>query len=793
MISDVKTKSSDTPILMEYALNPDKMEEIILEAIYLPDWLIAVLNPIVSVNGPWFKTLADFRLLTEACYSDVIFISFARDSLLGTRPFAYFSPGLPNYIKEVFIRKFAFFAGEGLNLILPDFDSESLKIEQTTLWESRKLRGLLSAYYAYSFSQKLNEKSQEGNNKSIWVRGCGTDSMYKTMQIPMVPSTFNGKGDIYSNQHGSLYINFYETDRETLLVSPSYSRYILSPLLNIDKNEFVYNAFPRQNNRSLWIYSPITERFFAVTIEKIKGSTNKSRIVQSNILKNLEEIDISIPVDKILEDPSLFYPNRSNLLAVIPYLPEDATRREHVLKNGVSYEELDIYKTYMDEYEELVRVTNLKIVEPQSSIKKKESLGGDGVQYPVFNTVTIPKMIIEVFSRNESIASFLRDVIHDTVPPEKYTQKMPYSYPKYTIFESSPNSYQYIDEDGILHFSVEFKIKEWKEELFGILPTSSSTIEKSIYERKQQILNSFQTTSDGFALIEIDPWHESKKNDEKARDPKSTIVSCLRSIGYHTQCFHKEENGAFHNRLLKSLYDLFVRVGATGHLANEFSEIWPNEPIYLPFYLYPQKHKKEYIPTLVAFKNGFIKVSLPGEGWMDLHEAVLLLGKESVLRKISKPSRDGLGGLIRSSIEANGLILTPSEYLWEVRNLESYRLISYTVGSDKVPIAYKISKRTKGPSAGNLLFEHCGTYYSIGTRIAKTPSLGTRDEKNEQYRRRATFEIQFHGIENEHERDTLAYVIHLMRHITLTFDPATNHPYPIHLSRYLQETLDAYN
>lgn len=778
--------SSDQPVLMEYIPDPEQLDLIHLKAVYLPIWLTQCLESEITGTKQWYKALSDYRLYVEAAYPDVIFLSFSKEALMGIKPFVYSLPIDDPYYYDTFIRYFALYSAEELGLTLPETEMEPVRTEIISLWEASKQKGVLSAFFAHSFSLEMNSKQPVNDGLlPTWVRGCGTDSFYRAMQMPRVPKPFADKAS--NDQIGSVYVNFHESYRNTLFVFPSYARYISRPLIDTTKNRLSYNAFPRGNNRSVWVFSTISQRFFAVSLKKTNDESFAT-VVQSSILPMLNNLNLDVSMQDLMQSPPRFYPGNALTVALIPYLPEDSTSRGHYLKSGISHEQLDLLKMAIDEIPGLKRVNQFReiVFEP----KVKETLGGDGVQYPIFDNASINHMQIVVYSRDEKISQNIEAAVMDMVPPVSYRNKMVKSYPQYQIRAFSETNYQFIDVEGTIHFSIEFIFKEWSADLFHLLPNERS-LDQVKMERKSEIKDTITPVQQGFALIEIDPWHESQEREESQLDPKPIIVSTFRELGYHTQCFHQEEKGAYHNRLLKSLYDLMARTGITGHLAREMIPAWPSELIYFCSYLVKKGYRDSYLPVLMSFEKGIIKTALPGQPWMDLSQAILLLGNNDYVHRMMKLKREGIGLLIRSHVEPNSLIVSSGDYTFEILQLQNYKIITYHVGDKKTPIAYKISKRTKKPSAGNILFEHAGIYYSIGSRFSKTSPFGIRDEVNEFFRRRATFDLRFNGVENTEDRDNLAYAIHLMRHISLTFDPATNQPYPIHLLRYLQETIDA--
>lgn len=311
------------------------------------------------------------------------------------------------------------------------------------------------------------------------------------------------------------------------------------------------------------------------------------------------------------------------------------------------------------------------------------------------------------------------------------------------------------------------------------------------------------------ALIEIDEeW-------KQGTDPKQAVRIGFRSTGRITQFIYplNNEEDANDNRVLNSIIDLLAD---TGFLRYNWLKFKPMGVILSLSLLKIDNNK--FIPVLSKIENQLLTFKPFGnDKWYSQHEALL-----SINRAIPIKSNDESKGALKRFLvnEIMDTLKTTDQdvYLllnaslrnkWMVQmkngNLHKETILSFDerlenekrlkvirINTTSDVPQYRIIKNGNEEDVNKnqgLFRDALGIYYSVGERPDTFPRVANAATKfklpRKQLLQQQAVEIIPLGVADENERDLMAYMVHSLRKMNITYKQHVQQPFPIHRTKSL--------
>jgi hypothetical protein len=318
------------------------------------------------------------------------------------------------------------------------------------------------------------------------------------------------------------------------------------------------------------------------------------------------------------------------------------------------------------------------------------------------------------------------------------------------------------------------------------------------------------------AFIEIEPFHMIDGTKEK--DPKQIIREVFRKKKIVSQFIHPEEDkGSYNSRLNNAFLDLLTDIG--------FSDPNLEESLFtkrvIANFSIIRKNSREFLPVLSKIESGELLFKTPfSNRWMRINDYLTTSYVADCFYKnnqgipLKKWLESELIGLLLDVNQKKDIILMVdttvrngwfSEFKNEnIRLMENpfsnfsidewnrLKVIRYNLTKD-VP-NYYISKNKDDDGnnhATGLFRDNQGIYYAVGSKapaMRKINKNATRLETNQiLFAKQQSIEIIPLTFVDETEQNELAYIVHKLRSLALTYDASLRFPINAHLSMGLRK------
>jgi hypothetical protein len=313
------------------------------------------------------------------------------------------------------------------------------------------------------------------------------------------------------------------------------------------------------------------------------------------------------------------------------------------------------------------------------------------------------------------------------------------------------------------------------------------------------------------AFIEIEAYHLEEGSKEK--DPKEIIRESFRQKKIVTQFIHPEnEKGSYSSRLNSAFLDLLTDIGFSDpHLQNSLI----TKRAIVSFSMIRRSYK-EFLPVLTKIEHGQILFKTPlSNEWLRTNEYLTsTYGSDCFFNKtqgkqLKKWLESELIGLLNDVEKSRDIILmvdanVRNGWLPEFKNeniklneqpfgqfaiheLNRLKVVRFNLTND-VP-NYYISKNLDDDGnnhATGLFRDEQGIYYAVGE---KTPAMRTINKNATRLESKQTLFAKQQAVEiipltfsDEDEQNEIAFIVHNMRSLSLTYISFLRYPINAHLA-----------
>jgi len=793
-----------------FILKTDAFENQSVLAIYLPVEMISFLHTFSFEYQSRFK-FGEFRTMIEGRYPSIISIHLSSASLQGEEPWMYLSLASLEDVEFLYWEFYRWIEGcleedEESLLLIPSEVKQAkmpyLEVDVASLFhDTRTFPAFMKGYLATQMIETGIPASfkQVGNDASyptVWYKA-HNGSGYEVVSHPLTLSKEDAKTPLKASIAGRLEV-VRSVDDWHVHVYFSLRRWLvgLHP-----KKRFHYNSNKKSYDyRSFYVVNPIwkSPHMLRLSIAK-SGQSARFTHERSTIewlKRNRLELD---PLETILSALDQ-YQDSSNTMVLIPYVAEDKNKNGNYLEVGLNT--VDHYNLFL-----MIQFIfpTLSLLHPLKKLRKEDweapnvstSYKGGHIRVDVSNTQkehlwdqVIP---IHVYSTRTMIQEEVKAAIETLFSREKQNGGSNYKVEPSSQQENRFDVISRSDESFLHDFSIEFIYHTWDSTLFGPLECSSFNEYRDATLNRIERFKALVSPSPAIshALVEIGEYESYNAHT----DPKQSVKLGFLERNMLTQCFYGKDVN-LSNRLLKSIQDILATKGFLNQHIQSSEAVLNHYVFYMPYVLVVGYGRaKRFIYTIARYHRGMMHVKYEQSNWLTLEESLTYLTLSHQRMLVQRDKRNFSlfwRGCIQSIENAEPIVIFEKHLCTANDSERGFTFMTYEFNTSNVPyVSY--FKNNELPSKGTYLARTNDGYVSIAAKMptdTKANSFMSKLDYNKMYVNRVPIKLQFQSINGkEVNKDQMAYAVHLLRNITVTFESFVNHPYPLHMLKQHHELL----
>lgn len=785
-----------------FVIKPNDFDGQKVLAVYLPSEMITFLHTFSFEYQSRFR-FKDFRTIIEGRYPFIISIHLSPSSLQGEAPWMYVLLSFEEDIEFLYWEFYRWIEG------CLEEDEESLIVVPSSLkqakmpYKEREVSALFhdnNTFVPFMKGYLVSRMVETGIPVSFGQSG--TDIHYPRTWY----KTHNGKAyEVLSElisfskenaktlQNASIVCQFeviHSNDKWHVHVYFSLRRWLvgLHP-----KKWFHYNSNNKSyDQRSFYVFNPSWKAPHMQRLS-IRKSGQSARFAHENSTLEwlkLNRLDLD-SLETILTSLE-HYQNPSQTMVLIPYVSEDKNKNRNHLEVGLNT--VDHYNLFLMVHSIF---PTLSLIEPLEKLSKEDwdapnlstSYKGGNIRVDVSQKqkeyLWDQVFLIHVYSTRPKIQKEVKEAIQTLFIREE--QK---GGSNYKIEPSSQQEHRFdviaqSDDINLQDFSIEFIYHEWDSSLFGPLECGSFNQHRDATLKRIERIKSLISPSHwiSHALVEIGEYERYNAHT----DPKQAIKLGFLERNILTQCFYGDDSN-LHYRLISSIQDILATKGFLNQHIQSYETIFNRYIFYMPYVLevgYGQGRR--YIYTLARFHQGMMHVRYEQTDWLTLEDSLVYITL-SRQRALAKRDTRNFSLFWRGHIQAIGqarpIVLFEKQMYTRNENHQNLTVMTYEFKTPNVPyVSY--FKSTELPSKGTYLARTNDGYLSIAAKMPTdtgAKSSISKLEYNKMYVNRVPMKLQLQSLQGkEANQDQIAYGVHLLRNISVTFESFVNHPYPLHI------------